>query len=278
MKEIKNPKSGISALDLVYLLPPDADVSPSKFPSWSKVTKDFRVETREKELPRGYKKAFIATVPLMQSSPTLEYLMGLASTLGAKFVRQKIESLKQFANGVDASVIVNCTGLGSRELVADSQVHSIRGQIVMVRPPRGVSITRGYLDEEAHNNLAYVIPRSEGVLMGGTAEMHEYDDSCTDPAEVKAIIQRCAAILPDLSSAEIIKTYAGLRPGREKIRLEPDPSYLSEARPNSPPLLIHNYGHGGSGWSLCWGCASDVVKLSDEYVRTKKSGNVRSRL
>lgn len=33
----------------------------------------------------------------------------------------------------DYDVIINCTGLGAREIVPDDKVHAIRGQILKVR-------------------------------------------------------------------------------------------------------------------------------------------------
>ena len=42
---------------------------------------------------------------------------------------------------------------------------------------------------------------------------------------------------------------AGLRPYRPSVRLE------REGR------LIHNYGHGGAGYTLAYGCAEDVAAL-----------------
>ncbi len=35
-----------------------------------------------------------------------------------------------------------------------------------------------------------------------------------------------------------------------------------EAERFGDKLVVHNYGHGGSGWSLSWGCASLVVPLA----------------
>jgi len=44
----------------------------------------------------------------------------------------------------------------------------------------------------------------------------------------------------------------GLRPYRSTVRLECVD--LENAK-----RLVHNYGHGGSGYTLAWGCAEDVA-------------------
>ena len=46
----------------------------------------------------------------------------------------------------------------------------------------------------------------------------------------------------------------GVRPCRDEVRLELE---WKEGHP-----IIHNYGHGGSGWTIVWGCADDVVHLA----------------
>ncbi|MBS0188049.1 MAG: amino acid oxidase, partial [Planctomycetes bacterium] len=45
---------------------------------------------------------------------------------------------------------------------------------------------------------------------------------------------------------------AGLRPYRPAVRLEAD---------QANPRIIHNYGHGGAGYTLCRGCAQAVAAM-----------------
>lgn len=60
--------------------------------------------------------------------------------------------------------------------------------------------------------------------------------------------------MPGLKNVPTLFQWVGLRPGRPQVRLEP------EVLPNGK-VIIHNYGHGGCGVTVAWGCAEDVVEL-----------------
>ncbi|MEU2062978.1 FAD-dependent oxidoreductase [Streptomyces sp. NPDC013455] len=152
---------------------------------------------------------------------------------------------------VPAAVVVNCTGLGARSLVPDPAVRPVRGQLVVVENP-GVTSWFTAVD---HSSAAstYFIPQPGRLLLGGTAEEDDWSLE-PDPATAAAIIARCAAVRPEIAGARPLAHRVGLRPAREAVRLERRP--LPDGR-----ALVHNYGHGGAGVTVAWGCAREAARL-----------------
>jgi glycine/D-amino acid oxidase-like deaminating enzyme len=65
----------------------------------------------------------------------------------------------------------------------------------------------------------------------------------------------CAKALPALEQIRHGKVQVGLRPHRDGgVRLEHE-------KTTDGIDLIHCYGHSGSGVTLSWGCAKDVVDI-----------------
>lgn len=116
----------------------------------------------------------------------------------------------------------------------------------------------------AEGELTYVVPRSDGVLVGGTAIAHDWDLQYREET-TKAFLERARRFTPELVDAPIIRQLVGLRPSRSSIRLELTTlaNTTSTAKSQSASLpLIHNYGHGGAGWTMSWGCAEEVLELT----------------
>ncbi|MCA1718691.1 MAG: FAD-binding oxidoreductase [Actinobacteria bacterium] len=235
------PESGVRMREGVELW-----WDPAPDPWWAGAVPGVRRCTEE-ELPPGYRDGHSFTAPVVEMPVYLGYLVDRFVRAGGRIERRAIASLEEI---VDGRVVVNCAGLGARELVGDASMEPIRGQIVRVRNP---GLERFLLDEDNPEGVTYIVPRSEDCILGGTAEEGEWDTK-PDPETAAGILRRCTAFEPRLAGAEVLEHKVGLRPGRPEIRLEREDT-------NHGPPLVHNYGHGGSGITLSWGCAEETLRL-----------------
>ncbi|MGW1870836.1 NAD(P)/FAD-dependent oxidoreductase [Streptomyces mauvecolor] len=153
----------------------------------------------------------------------------------------------------DAPLVVNCTGLGARGLVPDPQVRPVRGQLVVVENP-GIREWYTSVEDEGEEST-YFMPQPYGLLLGGTAQEDD-GNLAPDPATAERIIARCALIHPEIADARVLGHRVGLRPVRYSgARVE---HRLSAAG----GVLVHNYGHGGAGVTVAWGCAEEAAALA----------------
>ncbi len=207
------------------------------------------------ELPPGYRDGHAFVAPVVEMPVYLGYLLDRFIGAGGHVEQRVVPSLQEAPDG---GVIVNCAGLGARELVGDASMEPVRGQIVRVRNP---GLERFLLDEENPEGVTYVIPRSEDCILGGTAEEGVWDAE-PDAEIAAAILRRCAALEPHLAEAEVLEHKAGLRPGRPEVRLEREDA-------TSGPPRVHNYGHGGSGVTLSWGCAEETLRIVRQILEER---------
>ncbi|MEU9283794.1 FAD-dependent oxidoreductase [Streptomyces sp. NPDC048275] len=220
-------------------------------PWWAAALPDLRV-LRTEEVRAPFTSGWAFTVPSVEMSRYLPWLQRRFTEAGGTLIRRRIDSLEQA--GVWAPVVVNASGLGARSLCADAEVQPVRGQLVLVANPGLLTSVR---DEDNADGSTYVHPRSTDIVLGGTFEIGEWDTTPC-PATAAAILRRCTELLPELAGAPVVGHRVGLRPHRSSgVRLEADAQ-----PPGRVKRLVHNYGHGGAGVTLAWGCADAVTALA----------------
>jgi glycine/D-amino acid oxidase-like deaminating enzyme len=108
------------------------------------------------------------------------------------------------------------------------------------------------------------------VVLGGTLGKGDWDTTPRE-ADRRGILDRACAVLPSLAAAEVVSEWVGLRPGRPSVRLELEHVPLQQQQPQSKASLpvVHNYGHGGAGLTLAWGCAADAAALVQQALEAK---------
>jgi D-amino-acid oxidase len=216
-------------------------------PEWKDAIPTYR-RLKPEEMPEGYIDGYTFETPVIVMSIYLEYLIKRFQSLGGTIHQRALTSPAEALEASD--IVVNCAGLGSRELVNDSSMVPIRGQIIRVSQ---CDVTRFWINDHAPDGIAYIIPRIDDIILGGTAQ--EGDENLEiDQATAEGILERCIKLEPNLRNATILEHRVGLRPGRPTVRLEAE-------RPAPGKLLVHNYGHGGAGVTMSWGCADVVAQL-----------------
>ncbi|CAL1278211.1 unnamed protein product [Larinioides sclopetarius] len=241
---------GVGLLPVYYIFsePPVND------PVFNDLFLDCRPMT-EKELsvfPSKYRYGLSITSFFAECTKFLPVLMKRIQRNGGIFIEKKVNSFSELAGNYD--IIINCTGVEARNLVPDPEVRPVRGQVIKVHAPwikHCVVVDNDY----------YIIPNSEETVLGGTKQEDNWNVE-PDPEDRRRIWEKCTEVLPCLKKAKILRDWVGLRPYRLVPRIERESLNTKKGKLE----VIHNYGHGGSGITLSWGCAYQVLGILREVL------------
>jgi D-amino-acid oxidase len=200
------------------------------------------------EVPAGFRSAFRSTMPLIDMPRYLDHLVARLAAAGVEIQERTVRSLDEAADAVP--VVVNCTGLGARDLVGDTELRPVFGQHVVLTNP---GLDELFMELTASPEWTSYFPHPTRVVCGGLSVPGRVDRT-PDPDVTTRILSRVRAAEPRLHDAEVVEVVTGLRPDRSAVRVEAE--RLGSAR------CVHNYGHGGNGVSLSWGCAREAAKLA----------------
>lgn len=201
------------------------------------------------DIPAGAGTGFHATVPMIDMPHYLAYLTRRLAAAGCDVEERPVRSLSEAADA--AGIVINCAGLAAGALTGDDTVRPLFGQHVVLTNP---GLRQLFLELNTGPEWTCYFPHPQRVVCGGISIPDRWDTT-PDPDVTERILQRCRGVEPRLNDAEVIEVITGLRPDRPSVRVETEA--LGRAR------CIHNYGHGGNGVTLSWGCARDVVRLVD---------------
>lgn len=236
-------QAGVSLVSGVQLLP-----SADPPPFWRDIVFNFSpLNQHDLSLyPAGYRSGFHYSTFICEGKRYLQWLLSNIVRLGGRVIQQRVVLLDDV---VEFDLVVDCCGLEAGVLFNDPELYPIRGQILRVAAP--------WVNNFLFADPYYVIPNRDYVVLGGTAQQGNWS-TVASVQDRAAILEGCYNLLPSLREAEVTGEWVGLRPGRSKLRL--DVEYYNIQGKTRP--VVHNYGHGGAGLTLAWGCAGDVLRMT----------------
>lgn len=270
-------------------------VNKENFDKLAEITKSGRIDGYRRhpknELPAFFKKAHIDAsysgkpdglvdgythdAPIINTDKAMVFLMAIVEGQGATLETREItgkfldheDRLKEEFN---PHGIINATGLGAKVFAEDDDVYPVRGGIMRMsnQTTRGFeSLNEAYLvpaqrneEDSSPTQVVFLVPRNDDTLIVGSIIQPHNDQANLqeNSPEVEIMFKRAKTFLPPLSNANKFPNYhfaQGLRPFSKKnakVRAEITPKKTK---------IVHNYGHGGSGWTLAVGCARTAVFL-----------------
>lgn len=215
-------------------------------PWWAECANDLK-RLPETDVPSRFACAYRMAVPVAATATYLRYLLNMFFELGGRFVQRRVDDPVSLLD--DADHVVNCCGYGSRQF-GDAELALSRA--IVLRARRDAAVRGCFIDDSDPAAPTYVVERDDDIVLGGTADP-ELTSTVIGERQIEDIVRRCTQLCEGVAALQVVDARTGFRPMRRVARVACDERH---------PRLLHNYGHGGGGFTLSWGCANDVLRLA----------------
>lgn len=148
-----------------------------------------RVVLQPGEHPFPTKFAIQRTTLRIEPSIYLEALMRDVKLFGGRIVIRKFDNPRELMTLAEP-IIVNCTGLGARDLFGDKALVPLKGQLTVLVPQSEVEYqTSGGVNLPSTPGIGiHMMPRSDGIILGGTSQRDVWTME-PDESERKRVVE-----------------------------------------------------------------------------------------
>jgi glycine/D-amino acid oxidase-like deaminating enzyme len=186
--------SGVKLMTAYSLLTADQDAT---VPSWADIPFHFRVLTKEDlanmKVPSRYVTGFTFGTLVIDQKYYLRFMSAKLQQMNVRFIQRLVKDIPSLY--ADYDIIVNCAGLGAVELVNDSSMYPIRGQVLRVKAPWMQSIW--------FFGRSYIIPNNDNVVIGGTAQKGDWNTTVSNQ-DTNEIMEAVCELFPGIGTAPIV--------------------------------------------------------------------------
>lgn len=247
----EGPRSGVQRIPLILYFKSKEDFEKSVWASESlkKSVNLTNAPPERAEVP-GFPFAVLIHNLLIHPAIYRPYMLKRFADLGGKLKNQKVNSLSELINDYD--IVINSAGWEAEFLTKDPHVYPIRGQTETMEIPKN----SGHYSLNVEGIDAYVVfrPLTKDCVIGTTYQVGDSGSEIRE-SDKRAIVEKISKFFPYVSEGKT-RSKAGVRCGRSDVRIETEKVNNTNGEEK---LIIHCYGHGGSGYSASWGSADAVL-------------------
>jgi glycine/D-amino acid oxidase-like deaminating enzyme len=162
------------------------------------------------EHPFPTKYALVSPQIRIEPSIYLDNLVRDFQLWGGRIVIRKFDTPRELA-ALREPIVVNCTGLGAKDLFGDQELVPLKGQLTVMPPQPEVNYhTNGGVPPVPGASLGiHMMARSDGIILGGTSQRGVWTLE-PDEAERKRVVD---------SHIAVFSAMKGLRPAKPAARI-----------------------------------------------------------